>query len=123
MAVVSSSALKRIYRHRLRAAAPGIVFAHLAGDRALIEQRMSERQGHFMPAAPLDSQFAALQPLGADETGVVVGVAGSPEEITGRALAAQGGNGRSLPEMSSTLSPTEKAPPSVATLGRCVDSA
>ena len=86
--VVSSSALKRSYRDRLRSAAPGIVFVHLTGSRELIEGRMSQRQGHFMPTALLDSQFAALQPLGQDEAGVDVDVAGSPEEITERAFAA-----------------------------------
>lgn len=86
--VVSCSALKRAYRDRLRAAAPGIVFVHLAGDRSLIEDRMAHRRGHFMPTALLDSQFATLQPLGQDEAGVVVDVSGSPEEITSRALDA-----------------------------------
>ncbi|MFF7475691.1 gluconokinase, GntK/IdnK-type [Streptomyces sp. NPDC008092] len=86
--VVSSSALKRSYRDRLRAAAPGIVFLHLAGDRRLIEDRMSHRQGHFMPTALLDSQFATLQPLEADEPGVAVDVSGTPEEITARAVRA-----------------------------------
>ncbi|MDQ1011740.1 gluconokinase [Streptomyces sp. V4I23] len=86
--VVSSSALKRVYRDRLRAAAPGVVFLHLTGDRALIERRMTERKGHFMPTALLDSQFATLQPLGDDEAGVAVDVSGTPEEITERAVAA-----------------------------------
>ncbi|MFF4188342.1 gluconokinase [Streptomyces sp. NPDC001691] len=86
--VVSSSALKRSYRDRLRAAAPGLVFLHLTGDRALIERRMAERKGHFMPTALLDSQFATLQPLGADETGVSVDVSGTPEDIAERAAAA-----------------------------------
>jgi len=86
--VVSSSALKRAYRDRLRAEAPGVVFVHLAGDRALIEDRMAHRQGHFMPTTLLDSQFATLQPLEPDEAGVVVDVSGSPEEITARAVEA-----------------------------------
>ncbi|MFF6993990.1 gluconokinase [Streptomyces sp. NPDC008313] len=86
--VVSSSALKRSYRDRLRAAAPGVVFVHLTGDRKLIEDRMSHRQGHFMPTALLHSQFATLQPLQADEAGVAVDVSGSPEEITERAVTA-----------------------------------
>jgi gluconokinase len=86
--VVSSSALKRSYRDRLRAVAPGTVFVHLTGDRALIADRMSRRQGHFMPAALLDSQFAALQPLQPDEEGVTVDVSGSPDEITERAAEA-----------------------------------
>ncbi|MER6958258.1 gluconokinase [Streptomyces sp. NPDC000618] len=86
--VVSCSALKRSYRDRLRASAPGVVFVHLAGDRALIEDRMAHRQGHFMPTALLDSQFATLQPLQADEAGVAVDVSGSPEDIAGRAMTA-----------------------------------
>ncbi|MEU1282374.1 gluconokinase [Streptomyces sp. NPDC005805] len=86
--VVSSSALKRDYRDRLRAAAPDAVFLHLTGDRELIERRMSQRRGHFMPTALLDSQFATLQPLGDDEAGVAVDVTGTPEEITERAVAA-----------------------------------
>ncbi|MDN3247966.1 gluconokinase [Streptomyces sp. ZSW22] len=86
--VVSSSALKRSYRDRLRAAAPGVVFVHLTGSRELIEDRMSQRQGHFMPTALLDSQFATLQPLEPDEAGVAVDVAGTPEEITERAVHA-----------------------------------
>lgn len=86
--VVSCSALKRSYRDRLRAEAPGVVFVHLAGDRSVIEDRMSHRQGHFMPTALLDSQFATLQPLEEDEAGVVVDVSGTPEEITGRAANA-----------------------------------
>ncbi|GAA2456097.1 gluconokinase [Streptomyces lavendulocolor] len=86
--VVSSSALKRAYRDRLRTAAPGAVFLHLTGDRALIGERMAARRGHFMPTALLDSQFAALQPLGDDEAGVTVDVSGGPEDIADRAVAA-----------------------------------
>ncbi|MFF7355477.1 MULTISPECIES: gluconokinase [Streptomyces] len=86
--VVSSSALKRSYRDRLRAAAPGVVFVHLTGDRELIEGRMKQRQGHFMPTALLDSQFATLQPLEPDEAGVAVDVDGSPQEITERSVRA-----------------------------------
>ncbi|WRZ96202.1 gluconokinase [Streptomyces sp. NBC_01007] len=89
--VVSSSALKRGYRDRLRAAAPGVVFVHLTGARELIEDRMSHREGHFMPTALLDSQFATLQPLAADEAGVQVDVSGDPAEITERAVTALDG--------------------------------
>ncbi|WP_330176597.1 gluconokinase [Streptomyces sp. NBC_01498] len=86
--VVSCSALKRGYRDRLRAAAPGAVFLHLTGERALIERRMAGRTGHFMPPALLDSQFATLRGLEDDEAGVAVDVAGTPEEITARSAAA-----------------------------------
>lgn len=64
------------------------MFVHLTGERSLIEQRMAARKGHFMPTTLLDSQFATLEPLQADELGFVVDVSGSPEEITERALAA-----------------------------------
>ncbi|GHH49090.1 gluconokinase [Streptomyces candidus] len=84
--VVSCSALKRAYRNRLREAAPAVLFLHLAGDRELIERRMAAREGHFMPVGLLDSQFAALEELGADEAGVTVSVNGTPEEIVGRAV-------------------------------------
>lgn len=86
--VVAASCLKRSYRDLLRAAAPDIVFVHLTGDRPLIERRMADRKGHFMPASLLDSQFAVLEPLRADERGIAVDVAGTPGEITERALAA-----------------------------------
>ncbi|MEU2513824.1 gluconokinase [Streptomyces syringium] len=86
--VVSCSALKRAYRDRLRAAAPGIVFLHLTGDRALIAERMEARKGHFMTTRLLDSQFAALEPLDADEAGVAVDVAPGPDAIARRATAA-----------------------------------
>ncbi|WKX07841.1 gluconokinase [Streptomyces sp. NL15-2K] len=104
--VVSCSALKRSYRDRLRAAAPGITFVHLTGDRKLIEDRMAHRQGHFMPTALLDSQFATLQPLGADEAGIAVDVSGGPEEITERAVKAL----NSLPRASHSDAPLPDAP-------------
>ncbi|MCC3773229.1 gluconokinase [Streptomyces sp. UNOC14_S4] len=86
--VVSCSALKRAYRDRLRAAAPGIVFLHLTGDRALIAERMASRKGHFMTAKLLDSQFATLEPLEADEAGVAVDVTPEPEAIVEQAVTA-----------------------------------
>ncbi|TDC78495.1 gluconokinase [Streptomyces hainanensis] len=93
--VVSCSALKRAYRDRLRAAAPGLFFVHLAGDRALVGARMAARAGHFMPTALLDSQFAALQPLADDEAGVAVDIAGGTEAIVRHALDAVPGADRS----------------------------
>ncbi|SDD83735.1 gluconokinase [Streptomyces prasinopilosus] len=86
--VISGSALRRAYRDRVRATAPGIVFVHLTGDRALIEERLARRQGHFMPTALLASQLASLQPLEPDEAGVTVDVSGDPEEITVRVVDA-----------------------------------
>ncbi|MEU4208573.1 gluconokinase [Streptomyces sp. NPDC026206] len=87
--VVSCSALKRAYRDRLRAAAPGVVvFLHLSGQRELIAERMAARKGHFMTSRLLDSQFATLEPLGADEAGIAVDVTPGPEAIAEQAVAA-----------------------------------
>ena len=72
--VASCSALKRKYRDQLRAHCPRVEFLHLAGSPELIESRIAARAGHFMPAELLRTQFDALEPLGADEAGVPVGV-------------------------------------------------
>jgi gluconokinase len=62
------SALKQVYRDRIRTGAGGRVqFVHLAGSREVIATRMAARKGHYMPASLLDSQFAALEAPGAEE--------------------------------------------------------
>lgn len=86
--VVSCSALKRAYRDRLRASAPGLFFLHLTGDRDLVAGRLAQRRDHFMPGALLDSQYAALEPLQPGEQGVEISVADSPEDITAHAVRA-----------------------------------
>lgn len=69
--VVACSALRRIYRDRLRAACPGVRFVFLDGDRELIAGRMARRRDHYMPASLLDSQLQTLERPGPDETDVV----------------------------------------------------
>lgn len=71
-AMAACSALKRIYRDRLRSLCPRVVFLHLAIDKETARARISGRKGHFMPASLIDSQFADLQPLEADEAGVTL---------------------------------------------------
>ena len=82
--VVACSALKRAYRDRIRAQAPGAVFVHLAGDRAVLARRVASRPGHFMPPALLDSQLATLEPLQPDEAGMVVDLSQTPAQIVAR---------------------------------------
>jgi gluconokinase len=64
--IVGCSALKRVYRDRIRAAGQ-VAFVHLVGSRDLIAGRMAARKGHYMPLTLLDSQFAALEPPGPEE--------------------------------------------------------
>lgn len=88
--IVGCSALRRAYRDRIRAGAGGAVrFVHLAGSREVIAARMAARTGHYMPASLLDSQFAALEPPGADEA-VTVDVAAPVERIVDDILRALG---------------------------------
>ncbi len=76
VALIGCSALKRAYRDGIRiAAAAPVGFLHLAGTREVIAARMARRSGHFMPLSLLDSQFAALEPLAADEAGATVDIA------------------------------------------------
>jgi len=62
--VLACSALKPIYRDKLRAhdAEPITRFVLLDGSRELIGSRLAARKGHFMPPSLLDSQFASLEP-------------------------------------------------------------
>jgi gluconokinase len=89
--VVSCSALKRSYRDVLRAGVSvvsgfsrtvsDVQFVYLEGDRSLIEQRLADRRGHFMPSSLLDSQFAVLEPPSADEDAWVCDIRQPPDAI------------------------------------------
>jgi gluconokinase len=72
--VMSCSALKRRYRDQLRKHCPEVEFVHLSGSPEVIGRRQASRPGHFMPPTLLDSQFATLEPLEADERGVTIDV-------------------------------------------------
>jgi gluconokinase len=59
--VVACSALRHAYRDRIRAGAGDLRFVFLDAPRELIEGRMQQRQGHFMPQSLVDSQFRTLE--------------------------------------------------------------
>ena len=69
--VVACSALKRVYRDRIRAQAGDVCFVFLDGDFELIDQRMRQRVGHYMQPDLLSSQFHTLEKPLADETDVI----------------------------------------------------
>ena len=85
--VVSCSALKRSYRDVLRAGRADVQFAYLEGTRALLEQRLAGRRGHFMPSSLLDSQFAILEPPSPDEHAWVSDIGEPPEVIVAGLVA------------------------------------
>lgn len=90
--VLSCSALKRQYRDRLRAADPALRFAHLHGEAAMLAQRLAGRNAHFMPPSLLASQLAALEPLQADEAGLLLDIRHSTEQLV-HAILMQSGAG------------------------------
>ena len=86
--VVACSALKRSYRDAIRAAAPSARFVHLVVPRTVLGDRVASRPGHFMPASLVDSQLETLEPIEADEPGVLVDSEGGVAATADRALAA-----------------------------------
>lgn len=60
--LLTCSALKRAYRDRLRAAAPGLRFVFLDIEQPEAHARVAARAGeHLFPPSLVDSQFATLQ--------------------------------------------------------------
>jgi gluconokinase len=69
--VVACSALRRIYRDRLRTAGEGVRFVYLKVPREILLQRLQGRK-HFMPASLLDSQLDTLKEPDTDENALTV---------------------------------------------------
>ena len=88
--VMTCSALKAAYRDVLRGAEGRVRFVHLTAASDVISGRLAARTGHFMPAALLPSQIAALEPLVPDEDGVVIVVDDPPDVVAERTVAALG---------------------------------
>ena len=87
--VVTCSALKKVYRERLREASGGSLnFVFLAGAVDVLEKRMGERKGHFMPVSLLHSQLATLESPVNEEGVVTVDIDASLETIVDRAVTA-----------------------------------
>jgi gluconokinase len=70
-AVIACSALKETYRQQLQRNEANVVFVYLKGSFDLIWQRMQQREGHFMKAEMLQSQFATLEEPSSSEAIVV----------------------------------------------------
>lgn len=86
--VVVCSALKREYRDLLRESVSDLFVVDPEGPMELVAARISEREHEYMPPELLQSQYDILEPLAADERGVIVDISQSPEEITRAAVQA-----------------------------------
>ena len=84
--VTACSALRRLYRDWLRQGHPDLFFVHLHTDYDVLLDRMQKRE-HFMPPSLLQSQFDTLEMLEDDESGVVVDVRVSIDEVVRAAMA------------------------------------
>jgi gluconokinase len=60
--VLTCSALKAKYRAALVADDSRVEIVHLTCPQTVIEERLKNRRGHFMPPTLLASQFAILEP-------------------------------------------------------------
>jgi gluconokinase len=85
--VTACSALRRTYRDWLRQGHPDLFFVHLHTDYDVLLERMQQRE-HFMPPSLLQSQFDTLEMLEEDETGAVVDVRLSIEDVVHQSMAA-----------------------------------
>jgi gluconokinase len=85
--VMTCSALKAAYRDLLRGGDARVQFVHLTGPRAVLEQRLKARRGHFMPPTLLDSQLAALEP---PADALTFSCEKSPDEIVTALIQALG---------------------------------
>lgn len=86
--VVTCSALKVVYRERLRSAAGGkLTFVFLKGSQELLSRRMGERKGHFMPTSLLQSQLATLESPEGEAGVVTVDIDATLDRIVADAVA------------------------------------
>jgi len=84
--VLACSALKASYRQLLQAN-DSVSVVYLKGDFDLFKKRLSERQGHFMKTAMLESQFQTLE----EPEGVItINASDDPESIVKEICARLG---------------------------------
>lgn len=86
--VVACSALRRAYRDILRQVERPVFFVELGTDPELIAARLAARRGHFASQRILESQLSTVEPLEADETGIVCPITLPVSEIADEVLAA-----------------------------------
>ena len=85
--VVTCSALKKIYREKLRSSGgEPLYFVFLKGSPELLASRMGARKGHFMPASLLQSQLATLESPEGETNVVTVDIDATVPEIVEDAI-------------------------------------
>ena len=77
-AIVTCSALKEVYRQAVVADPAKVKLVHLTGDYALLLERISNRQGHFMKESMLKSQLETLE---APKEALTLDIAETPDAL------------------------------------------
>ena len=79
--IITCSALKRSYRRIVVGDRPEVRLIYLRGGHPIIAERLSGRQGHFMPAALLRSQIDTLEEPGPDEDPLIFDIGPSVDRL------------------------------------------
>ena len=86
--IVACSALKHAYRNILVDDRRDVCLVYLQGGHDLVARRLAARDGHFMPPALLESQFAALEEPDPEERPVIVSIREPPQLLAEQIMAA-----------------------------------
>jgi gluconokinase len=84
--IIACSSLRRRYREIILDGALDIRFVYLRGGFSLIEQRLATRQGHYMPASLLESQFATLEEPAPDEPAITLETGAPASDLVSQVL-------------------------------------
>lgn len=85
LSAITCSALKAKYREQLQSSDGRVWFVFLTGAKEVIEERLKNRRGHFIPATLLDSQLATLEP---PAKALTFSIEKSPKEIVTELIQA-----------------------------------
>ncbi|AQS83952.1 MAG: gluconokinase [Acetobacter aceti] len=85
--IIACSALRRCYREVIVGGADDVRFIYLRGKSPLIAERLAARQGHYMPASLLESQFATLEEPDPDEPVITIDTGASTGELVTEVLS------------------------------------
>lgn len=91
--IITCSALKRSYRDVVLGDRPEVRLVYLRGGHAIIAERLSGRQGHFMPPALLRSQIDTLEEPGPDEDPIIVDIGPPVDRIADEIIHLLGSSG------------------------------
>lgn len=79
--IVACSALRAVYRKRLRDQLPGAVFVQLDVQKHELERRLNARHHEYMPASLLDTQLSTLESLTETEAGIRIQADQNPDDV------------------------------------------